>query len=323
MTEDEMRDALINAWYEGEDERFGQLIAQGGAEYMLLRDECDVSAFTWILDMGVKGYPDVDETDYPCMQAVAAPGIRDQDGFHALHLATFMGHLDLVRTLIGFGAPPDVESTSGITPLDIATSIGYKHIAGYLENFPHRQPRQLERRGYTLSEAAENADIPKIKELLDAGVNANADEWGICLFWRNEYTPLQQVARAKVSDEQAVEAAKLLIAAGATVNRYELDDWTALHEAVSHGKPELMRLLLEAGADMERMTAERWRPVEIAMRYLEGETRIECIKVALEFGADINFVDDDGRTPLDIAQKWDPALAELISAHGGKTAEEL
>ena len=59
-----------------------------------------------------------------------------------------------------------------------------------------------------------------------------------------------------------------------------------------------------------------------------GEGRKEVVKVLINAGANVNAKDDYGRTPLDIAtpplnQNETAETANLLRKHGGKTGEEL
>ena len=47
----------------------------------------------------------------------------------------------------------------------------------------------------------------------------------------------------------------------------------------------------------------------------------EVIELLIAKGADVNVKDDDGTTPLDMAD--DKETADLLRKHGGKTGEEL
>ena len=58
-------------------------------------------------------------------------------------------------------------------------------------------------------------------------------------------------------------------------------------------------------------------PLHSAVR--EGHK--EVIELLIAKGADVNAKDDDGTTPLDMAD--DKETADLLRKHGGKTGEEL
>jgi ankyrin repeat protein len=72
-----------------------------------------------------------------------------------------------------------------------------------------------------------------------------------------------------------------------------------------------VRILLEAGADVhdERM------PLHVAAEY-GYETIIAAL---IEFGADVNRLDQRGRTPLDLAGT--PGATALLQKHGAQSAD--
>ena len=53
-----------------------------------------------------------------------------------------------------------------------------------------------------------------------------------------------------------------------------------------------------------------------------GEGRKEVVKILINAGADVNAKYGNGRTPLDKAKRH-PAIADLLRKHGGKTRKEL
>ena len=73
----------------------------------------------------------------------------------------------------------------------------------------------------------------------------------------------------------------LLLASGADVNRASADRLTALHNAVARRDVDLARLLLEAGADVAvrsaRKGSEKGTPLEIARRV--GSTEIAALLI--------------------------------------------
>ena len=50
----------------------------------------------------------------------------------------------------------------------------------------------------------------------------------------------------------------------------------------------------------------------------------EIAELLINNGADVNAMDKDGNTPLDVAEEFNqPEIADLLRKHGGKTGEEL
>lgn len=156
-----------------------------------------------------------------------------------------------------------------------------------------------------MSEAAAAGDARIIALLLDAGVAANAAN------------PEGETALMAVARTGNVDAARLLLTAGADVNATER--WggqSALMWATAQLQPEMVRFLIEHGADVDargavrdwqrRITAEG-RPKDMnnggftPLLYAARGGCLECAKHLLAGGADVDLPDPDGVTPLILA----------------------
>jgi uncharacterized protein len=153
--------------------------------------------------------------------------------------------------------------------------------------------------------ACESGSAAIIERLLTAGVSVNATgPYG--------ETALHTCARAG-----NVEGSKALIARGASLDAG--DNWrgqTPLMWATAQGHPDVMRVLIEAGADVNARSTiivwERQRTSEPRDKWLPPggltpllfaarEGCVDCTKVLLSSGADPDIVDPDQYTPLIIA----------------------
>lgn len=93
--------------------------------------------------------------------------------------------------------------------------------------------------------------------------------------------------------------------------------WSLLHVACTEGRgdPEIVKLLLEFGADANATTTEGLAP----LHFCAMESHFECAKVLLDFGADPNKLDSEGLNPLlraCMARQVQPELAELLIQRG-------
>jgi uncharacterized protein len=116
-----------------------------------------------------------------------------------------------------------------------------------------------------LGYAIDQQRLAVVRKLIDLGANVNhADDEG--------RTPLIYTARApfgKGGYPQSTiparnEIAKSLLEHGAEVNHAQKHGDTALHWAVSDRNPELIRMLLAAGADLNAKTSQGYTPMDIA-----------------------------------------------------------
>src|SRR3984957_5302246 len=201
----------------------------------------------------------------------------EADGTTALHWAVRQDDGDMVDRLIKAGANVKAANRYGVTPL-------------YL--------------------ACVNGSALVIAKLLDAGADANAAT-------TEGETPLMTVARTG-----NVEAAKVLLAHGADVNAKE--QWrqqTPLMWAAAESHPEMAQELIAHGADVNarqvewhwdrqvtKEPREKWMPLGglTPLLFAARQGCVDCERVLLKAGADINATNPNNVTPL---------VMELINGH--------
>jgi ankyrin repeat protein len=198
--------------------------------------------------------------------------VAEANGTTALHWAIYNSHPPLIETLIAAGADVNAINDYGSTPM---------------------------------SEAATLGDYDIVKALLDAGADVNSPN-------ADNQTALMIVVR---SDN--LDTAMLLIERGADVNATEnYQGQNALIFATAQSQPDMVKLLLENGADPDsrapanerdrQVTAERrfqWRPAGglTALAYAAREGCLDCARLLVEAGADIDLGDVENVTPLNLA----------------------
>ncbi|XP_072856431.2 protein phosphatase 1 regulatory subunit 12A isoform X2 [Pogona vitticeps] len=188
------------------------------------------------------------------------------DGLTALHQACIDDNIDMVKFLVENGASINQPDNEGWIPLHAAASCGYLDIAEYLIS-------QGAHVGAVNSEGDTPLDIAEeeaMEELLQNEVNrqgvdieaARKEEERIMLRdarqWLNSGR-INDVRHAKsggtalhvAAAKGYTEVLKLLIQAGYDVNIKDYDGWTPLHAAAHWGKEEACRILVENLCDME------------------------------------------------------------------------
>jgi ankyrin repeat protein len=104
--------------------------------------------------------------------------------------------------------------------------------------------------------------------------------------------------------------AKRLLAAGAQVNR---PGWTPLHYAAFGGNPELVRLLLERGADKNAVAPNGYTALMLAV--IEGKSA--AAKAILYEDPDLAHKGPAGESALGLAQRrGDQEMVELLKRAG-------
>ncbi|MEO8306631.1 MAG: ankyrin repeat domain-containing protein [Pseudomonadota bacterium] len=267
------------------------------------------------------------------LKAGADPNFADPDGSTALIVALMNGHWDAAALLVDAGADVDTWDLWGQTPLYMAVDMNTLPTGARIElpttdqatgmdiinlliarganvnsrlklRPPYRNVGQdrladpaIDYDATPLLRAAKAADLPVMKALLDAGALVDLpNAYG--------HTPLIVAAGAtrgratptrggNYTEAQAIDAVKLLLAAGANANAsgYHSDTArgealrctgyvviqdcykgeTAMHGAALHGWINLAEVLKQAGANLDARDADGKTPLDYAMgRYRLG-----------------------------------------------------
>jgi hypothetical protein len=158
-----------------------------------------------------------------------------------------------------------------------------------------------------LFKAVTRGDVARVRELLKKGANVNAREKDYSI------TVHFMVFNRCVASARAcglsplhwaaaygfVDVVKILLEHGADVNPRNVDGITPLHLATVAGHVDVARILLEHGADVNTKNEDNQTPLHYAA--IEGHAVVA--RLLLEHGADPSIRDRDGKTPLDIARK--------------------
>ena len=164
-----------------------------------------------------------------------------------------------------------------------------------------------------LAIAADNAHAPIVERLLELGANPNAaSETGV--------TPLMRAARTG-----SVAAVRALLSRNANVNAVETErKQTALMWAASQRHPEVVKLLLDRGADVRARTGVRTLTMMLdqgppgvktakehahqieaggstALLFAASSGDVECARLLLDRGAGVDDTAADGNSALVLA----------------------
>lgn len=107
-----------------------------------------------------------------------------------------------------------------------------------------------------------------------------------------------------------IDTAKILIENGANINEVDFEGWSALSYAVNNGDIEIAKLLLTNKAKIKD-------ELLLAIKSPIAESRIDMIKLLIDNKANINYADDDGFNPLNIAiESGDMELTKFLITNG-------
>jgi ankyrin repeat protein len=122
-------------------------------------------------------------------------------------------------------------------------------------------------------------------------------------------TPLSMAA-----ERSEVEAVATLLKYGADPGISSYSQTSALHYAATAKNPECVRLLLEAGVDVDCMTNWDQTPLHFAAAFTKD---VRHAKLLLDYGADPNKRDRDGIVPLSwCAISNNPGVATVLLERG-------
>uniref|UniRef100_A0A0D3EK39 DUF4220 domain-containing protein n=1 Tax=Oryza barthii TaxID=65489 RepID=A0A0D3EK39_9ORYZ len=216
-----------------------------------------------------------------------AGGVRSRCGRGALHLAAANGRTHVCRFLLeGLGLPVDALSASGETPLLLAATFGHTSTAAYLLDRGADPSTPDPNGGDTpLHWAAYNGDRELAKLLLLRGADVGA---------ANPRGTALHVAAAR--GHAAVVS--VLLNHGADPNKIANIVFTPLVSSLLGGSLECMKLLIQAGANVNGAGFNGATPLLLACSRTGSIGFIKCL---VESGADPNIPDELDRLPIEIA----------------------
>ncbi len=159
-------------------------------------------------------------------------------------------------------------------------------------------------RGVDLCKAAGVGDVDEVRRLLARGADPNAPGRTLLTGGDWEVGHNSPPLTAAVSHGR-LGTVHLLLEHGADPNRINAYGETPLHEAFyahSRWQAEILDLLLAHGGDPNVKNERGWTPLYIGAKnyYNAPNTVGRMITVLLRHGADINARDPSGHTPLDM-----------------------
>lgn len=186
--------------------------------------------------------------------------------------AAARGDVETVKSLLAQGADVEASDANGVTPL-IAAAYG-NHV--------------------------ETARI-----LIDAGADVN----------RQDRT--QQSAYLITTSDGYLELLEMTLAAGADVHSLDSYNGTGLIRAADRGHVEIIETLLKTDINVDHVNRLGWTALLEAIILGDGGPRhTEVVRLLVEAGADVHLADGNGVTPLEHARRrsYEDIVAILESA---------
>ncbi|XP_053515600.1 protein phosphatase 1 regulatory subunit 12B isoform X3 [Artibeus jamaicensis] len=203
------------------------------------------------------------------------------DGLTALHQACIDENFDMVKFLVESGANVDQQDNEGWTPLHAAASCGYLNIAEYFLNHG-ASVGVVNSEGEVPSDLAEE---PAMKDLLLEQV-------------KKQGVDLEQ-ARKEEEQQMLQDSRQWLNSGRIQDTRQARSGATALHVAAAKGYSEVLRLLVQAGYDLDVRDHDGWTPLHAAAHWGVKE----ACSILAEALCNMDARNKLGQTPFDVADE--------------------
>lgn len=212
-----------------------------------------------------------------------------------LHFAANFHKEEIIQWLLELGADPNLQDSDGYKPLDLAFEFNENEPSPALVETLVKAGTEI-----TIWTSVRMGDLNRSKALLEKNpclLKAFSDEIAL--------TPLMVAARMN-----RLEIAQFLITSGADVNAMSarLGDgmggntplWYAAQGSRT-GRESIVELLLRKGSQVNFAGELGWTALHMAAQW----NHPGVARILIENGAKIECRDDEGRTPMEIAQKHD------------------
>lgn len=232
-----------------------------------------------------------------------------EEGESLLSLACSAGYLELAQVLLAMHANVEDRGVKGdCTPLMEAASAGHVEIVALLLNHAAEVNAQSSSGNTALMYACAGGHEEVVKVLLECAANVEDHN-------ENGHTPLMEAASAG-----HVGVARILLEYGAGINTHSNEfKESALTLACYKGHLDMVRFLLEAGADQEHKTDE----MHTALMEASMDGHVEVARLLLDSGAQVNMPADSFESPLTLAACGGHTELAVLLIERGANIEEV
>ncbi|MBN3306025.1 ANKR6 protein, partial [Amia calva] len=215
-----------------------------------------------------------------------------------LHLASYKGHIEVVRVLLKASCDLDIQDDGDQTALHRAAVVGNSDIISALIQEGSAVDRQDKDGNTALHEVSWHGFSQSVKLLVKAGANVHA---------KNK---AGNTALHLACQNGHAQSCRLLLLGGSRPDSKNNVGDTCLHVAARYNHVTIIRILLSAFCSVTEKNQAGDTPLHVAASLNHKKTA----RLLLEAGADCTILNNAGHTPLDHAREHNnPEVALLLA----------
>ena len=231
-----------------------------------------------------------------------------------LHEAAIRGDKEACRLLLKCGSPVEEIASHGSTPLYQAAKRGFDEICELLVQHGARPLGYLALKKFIDTRQAQTTGGSSSNSGWGGGRGGGGGESSQPVLADRGF--LKYTAYGAAINRGHVNVVKLFLRS-VPVNTADAHGWSAIHLAAAAGQDAMLQLLLQHGADANRVTENGETPLHLAVK---GEHELLC-KTLLQLKQKplLALANEDGETPLHVAAaKGSTTICELLLRAGAE-----
>lgn len=210
--------------------------------------------------------------------------VKDENHMTPLHQACMRGDLEIVKLLISSGAEINAKSKDGTTPINMASHSQQSKVAQFLKK--------------------NGADMDVFDAIAVGDINLLIELSKTAGFDFNQVNTKHTIKGCPLLNFACrygyVDIINYLLINNANINSVSNSAHQyPLHEAVSSGNEDALKILLDFGANINIENSYGWT----ALHFAASRGYLNIVQIIINAEGDVNYLDRDGRSPLFFASQ--------------------
>lgn len=219
-----------------------------------------------------------------------------------LHIAAQGGYIDVVKSLLAFGAEVNARTDTNQTPLHLACIAGHLDVVKLLVMYKAKVNAKDADQETALHKAAQFGRIAVCQHLLESSAKLDCND-------KDNFTPLMMAVWKGQND-----ILQFLIDKGANIFVKDMQDKNVLHVAIEEENDETLMLLFNT--DAKNLINKPDKEFQTPLAYAAKVGNIEAVEMLLEKNADVDIADNEERTPIHMAaENGQTQCVKLLGEH--------